>query len=125
MYSLLSEIFKEDEKTENLVAESENSQGFFTGLIQEGNNMKEITIKTKYGIIAVNEYDVNDGCECIEISIDPVCKLHRKFVVKCIGAGIPGIIGPDVNFNVGDTVRKIVEVQEKIRRWLGKNPRKT
>jgi len=76
--------------------------------------MNQVTIKTKYGVIIVEEDESGRG---IVINIDAAGFKGQKFgnfTVNCFNAGSPGIIGPDVDFNVGNTVWEIVEIATKV-----------
>jgi hypothetical protein len=71
-------------------------------------------IETKYGVITIEEDESGRG---IVINIDSSSFKGQlkfsNFTVNCSNAGSPGIIGPDVDFNVGDVIDGIIAEASK------------
>jgi hypothetical protein len=68
--------------------------------------LRQIEVLTDFGTVIISEGEVSG----LSISVKTETKDNFKDIhINCIDAGIPGIIGPDVDFCLGHVLEQIVE----------------
>jgi hypothetical protein len=68
--------------------------------------LKHIEIKTDFGTVRIFE-----GMETgLRILVDPLSKDNFQDIhINCVNGGIPGVVGPDVDFCLGEVLDEITE----------------